>query len=374
MKITKIFIAAAIVCGAVSLHAQVKYTNPVYGSDFPDPTVVRHQDGMFYTYATGGKLLRSKNMVQWTKLDNAISRPTWNDSIKPDGTKDSYSIWACDVSYMDGKYYMQYASALWGNGYRTGVGVAVGDTPTKFTDKGKLFRSTEIGVWNSIDPCYYQEKDKRYIIWGSFNDICIAELNEDGLSVKNFKPIDNPNEKSKMKRFSGATKIAGGAFEGPMIYKRGKYYYLFCSVGTCCEGENSTYRTVVGRSTNIKGPYVNKQGGDMRNDNYTTIIKGNDRFKGPGHNSEIVTDDEGQDWLLYHSYDKNNNFNGRLLLIDKINWVNDWPEVGDGTPSTTEQDGPVFYTGDGANMTYKMVNADLSMSKWKGWVATNSDD
>lgn len=377
MKLSHILSAFVLAGVALLASAQTKYKNPVYDSDFPDPTVVRAKNGTFYTYATGCKMLSGTNLVKWTKQSNPISRPTWNDSTYTEnGAKktDYYSLWACDVSYMDGQYYMQYASALWGNGYRTGIGVAVGDSPTKFTDKGKLFRSTEIGVWNSIDPCFYQEKDKKYIIWGSFHDICIAELEDDGLAVKNFKPINNPNDAGKQKRFTGATKIAGGAFEGPMIYKRGKYYYLFCSVGSCCEGEKSTYKTVVGRSTNLKGPYVNKQGGDMKSDNYTTIIKGNDRWKGPGHNSEIITDDEGQDWLLYHSYDMNNGCNGRLLLLDKINWVNDWPEVEGGVPSSDEHDGPVFYTGNGANMTYKLDNADFSMSKFKYWNTSYTGD
>ena len=359
---------------ALTANAQKKYTNPVYGSDFPDPTVQRALDGMFYSYATGCKCKRSSDLVKWSDVSGVISRPTWNDSTKADGSRDNYSLWAADVNYVDGKYICYYASALWGNGSRTGIGVAVGDTPTKFTDKGKLFRSTEIGVKNSIDPCYVEEFDKKYIVWGSFNDICIAELTDDALSIKNFNPINNPQPNGSWTRHRGVIKIAGGAFEGAMIYKRGKYYYLFCSVGSCCEGENSTYRTVVGRATKLTGPYVNKQGGQMVSDNYTTIISGNDRWKGPGHNSEIITDDEGQTWLLYHSYDKNNNFKGRLMLLDKITWQNDWPVVNDGHPSSDERDAPIFYTGNGANVTYKMSNTDLSKSQWKSWNVTSSED
>ena len=327
--------------------AQKKYSNPVYGSDFPDPTVQRALDGTFYAYATGCKCRKSTDLVNWTDVSGVISRPTWNDSIKPDGTRDYYSLWAADVNYVDGKYICYYASALWGNGSRTGIGVAVGDTPTKFTDKGKLFRSTEIGVKNSIDPCYVEEFDKKYLVWGSFNDICIVELTDDALAVKNFSPINNPQPNGSWSRHPGVTKIAGGAFEGAMIYKRGKYYYLFCSVGSCCEGENSTYRTVVGRATRLTGPYTNKQGAQMVSDNYTTIISGNSgstgRWKGPGHNSEIITDDEGQTWFLYHSYDRNNNFNGRVMLLDKITWDrNDWPVINDGHPSSGEMDAPIF--------------------------------
>lgn len=358
-----------------SASAQKKYTNPVYGSDFPDPTVQRALDGTFYSYATGCKCRKSTDLVNWTNVSGVISRPTWNDSIHADGTRDNYSLWAADVNYVDGKYICYYASALWGNGSRTGIGVAVGDTPTKFTDKGKLFRSTEIGVKNSIDPCYVEEFDKKYLVWGSFNDICIVELTEDALAVKNFNPINNPQPNGSWKRHAGVTKLAGGAFEGAMIFKRGKYYYLFCSVGSCCEGENSTYRTVVGRATKLTGPYTNKQGGQMVNDNYTTIISGNDRWKGPGHNSEIIIDDEGQTWLLYHSYDRNNNFNGRVMLLDKITWdKSDWPVINDGHPSSDERDAPIFYTGNGANVTYKVINADLMKSGWKGWNVTASEN
>ena len=354
--------------------AQKKYSNPVYGSDFPDPTVQRALDGTFYAYATGCKCRKSTDLVNWTNVSGVIDRPTWNDSTKADGSKDYYSLWAADVNYVDGRYICYYASALWGNGSRTGIGVAVGTTPTKFTDKGKLFRSTEIGVKNSIDPCYVEEFDKKYLVWGSFNDICIVELTDDALAVKNFSPINNPQPNGSWKRHPGVTKLAGGAFEGAMIYKRGKYYYLFCSVGSCCEGKNSTYRTVVGRSTKLMGPYVNKQGGQMLSDNYTTIISGDDRWKGPGHNSEIITDDEGQTWLLYHSYDSKNNYDGRLMLLDKITWQADWPVINNGHPSSDEQDAPVFYTGNGANVTYKLVNADLMKSGWKGWDVTASDD
>ncbi len=372
-------------CLMVSAFAQTQktYKNPVYGSDFPDPTVIRAADGTFYAYATGCKAKKSTDLVKWTDVSGVISRPTWNDStyIDGDGNKktDYYSLWAADVSYVDGKYVCFYASALWGNGSRTGIGVAVGDTPTKFTDKGKVFRSTEIGVKNSIDPCYVEEFDKKYLVWGSFNDICIAELTDDALAIKDFTPINNPQPNGSWTRHKGVTKLAGGAFEGAMIYKRGQYYYLFCSVGSCCEGGNSTYRTVVGRSTKLMGPYVNKQGGQMVSNNYTTIIKGNEgdegRWKGPGHNSEIITDDNGDDWLLYHSYDRNNNFNGRLMLLDKITWSSDgWPTINNGYPSSEEMPAPVFYTGDGANVTYKFQNMDMMKSGWKFWTLNASED
>ncbi len=316
----------------MSLVAQRSYTNPVFNDDFPDPSVQRAPDGYFYAYATGPNCLRSKDLVNWQRVSRVIDRPTWNDTtyVGSNGKLKNvyYSFWACDVSRVKKKYVMYYACALWGNDSRTGIGVASGSSLTKFHDHGKMFRSTEIGVKNSIDPVYWEEKGKKYLAWGSFNGIYISRLSNDGLNLK------DPASKIR---------IAGSAFEGAMIHKRGKYYYLFCSVGSCCEGVNSTYHTVVGRSKKLFGPYLSRDGGRMLDNNYTTIIRANNRWKGPGHNSEIITDKNGDDWLLYHAVDAESSKGGRVMLLDKIVWSDDgWPTINDGTPSTAPQVAPVF--------------------------------
>jgi arabinan endo-1,5-alpha-L-arabinosidase len=65
-------------------------------------------------------------------------------------------------------------------------------------------------------------------------------------------------------------------------------------------------------------------------------------FVGPGHNSNIITDDAGNDWILYHAYWKGNNYDGRCLLLDRVHWDEDgWPIIGNGTPSLTSE-APVF--------------------------------
>jgi DNA topoisomerase-1 len=84
--------------------------------------------------------------------------------------------------------------------------------------------------------------------WGSFHGIYLTELTEDGLEVDDIHNL---------------TRIAGTAYEGTYIHKRGDYYYLFASTGSCCEGLKSTYQTVVGRSKSLYGPYVNKAGERM---------------------------------------------------------------------------------------------------------------
>lgn len=346
----------ALLLASTSILAQTRYSNPVYNIDFADPSVQRATDGTFYAYATGCAVAKSTDLVHWTNVNNVFYRPNWNDSTYvKDGKQqtDYYSLWASDVNYVDGKYIMYYASALWGNGSRTGIGVATATSPTRFTDHGRMFRSTEIKVENSIDPCYIEEGDKKYLAWGSFNGIYIAELTDDGLAVKDFSQIK---------------KIAGTAFEGALIHKRGGYYYLFASTGSCCEGVRSTYETVVGRSKNLMGPYTNKTGQLMTSNYRTVLISKNQKWIGPGHNSEIITDDAGQDWIMYHAYNAQTPDVGRVLMLDRLKWdAMGWPYVEGGSPSTGEVDGPVFYNGNGRNMGYKLQNADFMKSGFRHW-------
>ncbi len=293
------------------------YYNPVVSYSLPDPTIIKATDGYFYLYATedtrNTPIHKSKNLVDWTMLGTAFTDAT-RPTFEPNG-----GLWAPDINYINGKYVLYYSMSVWGGEWSCGIGAAVADKPEgPFTDKGKLFRSDEIGVQNSIDQFYIEEDGKKYLFWGSFRGIYAVELADDGLSVK-----------------QGAEKkqIAGTAFEGTYIYKRDGYYYLFASIGTCCEGVNSTYQLVVGRSQSLFGPYVDKSGKDMLDNGYSLVIGSNDRFVGNGHCSEIVQDDKGNDWVLYHGVDKQNP-SGRVLLLSQIKWDNEgWPFVEGSAPA-----------------------------------------
>lgn len=293
------------------------YMNPVYPSSMPDPTVIRAPDGYFYLYATedvrNTPILRSSDLVTWNLTGTAFTSET-RPSFEPKG-----GIWAPDINYINGKYVLYYSMSVWGGEWTCGIGVAVSDKPEgPFTDKGKLFRSNEIDVQNSIDQYYIEDDGKKYLFWGSFHGIYAIELSDDGLSIK------NGDEKRQ---------IAGTAYEGACILKKDGFYYLFASIGTCCEGIKSTYTTVVGRSENLFGPFLDKSGRSMSSNYHEVLIHGNDRFFGTGHNSEIVTDNRNKTWILYHAVDKINP-KGRVLMLDEVQWKNGWPFVEGNAPGS----------------------------------------
>ncbi len=311
MKIKSLFLGLTF---SVSLHAADKYSNPVIDYSLPDPSIIKGEDGYFYLYATEDirnlPIHRSKDLVNWEFLGTAFT-----DENRPDFEPNG-GIWAPDINKIGDKYVLYYSMSVWGGEWTCGIGCAVSDRPEgPFKDCGMMFRSNGIKVQNSIDPFYIEDNGHKYLFWGSFRGIYAIELSEDG---------------------SCPVQIAGTAYEGTYIHKRGGYYYMFASIGSCCEGLKSTYTTVVGRSTSLFGPYLDKKGQSMMDNHHEILIHKNDSFVGTGHNSEIVSDNAGTDWLFYHAVSVANP-DGRVLMLDKIDWIDGWPSVEGNSPSVKSE-------------------------------------
>lgn len=324
----KLFIISALCCLAACSSSSSKteddpenqpknvYHNPVINYSLPDPSVIKGEDGYFYLYATENirnlPIHRSKNLVDWEYVGTAFTNDTRPD-FEPKG-----GLWAPDINKIGDKYVLYYSMSVWGGEWTCGIGCATADKPEgPFKDHGKMFRSNEINVQNSIDPFYMEDGGKKYLFWGSFRGIYGIELSDDGLSIK---------KGAKLRQ------VAGTAYEGTYIHKKDGYYYFFASIGTCCEGLKSTYTTVVGRSKKLFGPYVDKSGKKMLDNHHEVLIHKNDAFVGTGHNSEIVTDKAGNDWMFYHAVSTKNP-GGRVLMMDKVNWKDGWPSVTGNSPS-----------------------------------------
>jgi arabinan endo-1,5-alpha-L-arabinosidase len=318
-----------------------QYKNPVFEPILADPTVVKADDGWFYAYGTmddwgdgnGPHLVpvvRSRDLAHWTYVKDALpTKPSW---------KEKGGIWAPDVVKVNGKYHMYYAYSTWGD-VNPGIGLAVADAPAgPFQDVGKLFLSQEVNVPNSIDPFYLEADGKKYIFWGSYSNAPEqgpygVELSADGKSVPDLN-----------KKF----KVAAGDFEAVMIQKKGDYYYFLGSKESCCEGAASKYHVRMGRSKDIHGPFLDKEGKDLKERGTgSLLLRGNDIYAGPGHNSRWITDKTGTDWLLYHAIDKKKptvptGANRRVLMLDKLSWKNGWPEILNAEPGVENTAAPLF--------------------------------
>lgn len=295
-------------------NTETQYSNPVIRVSVPDPTVIRSQDGKFYLYGTEDirniPVFRSDDLINWKQVGTAFT-----DETRPKDV-DGASLWAPEIRYIKGKYVLFYSLAIWGQEWVSSIGYAVSDNPEgPFISKGIVFNSYDVNVKNSIDQFFYEEDGNYYMLWGSFRGIYLVQLNvTDDLVIT--------------PQISTMVQVAGTAFEGVNIWKRDGYYYLFASIGSCCEGANSTYSTVVGRSKSLTGPYMSKDGGYMLENAYTVVLSKNSAFVGVGHNSILQKDDEENTWILYHGYQVNKVDDGRLVLLDRVLWDNEgWPYV-----------------------------------------------
>lgn len=313
MQIRCLFLLLSI---SINLLANNEYRNPVINYSLPDPTVIKGEDDYFYLYATENirnvPIHRSKDLINLEFLGTVFTDET-RPNFEPEG-----GIWAPDINKIGDKYVLYYSMSVWGGEWTCGIGCATSESlKGPFIDNGMMFRSNGINVRNSIDPFYIEDDGHKYLFWGSFHGIYAIELSEDGLSLK---PESVP------------VQIAGTAYEGTYIHKRNGYYYMFASIGRCCEGLKSSYTTVVGRSTSLLGPYVDKKGQSMMDNHHEVLIHKNENFVGTGHNSEIVSDDKGMDWIFYHAVSVVNP-DGRVLMLDKVSWIDDWPIVEGNSPS-----------------------------------------
>lgn len=306
---------------------RTSYTNPISTQSLPDPTVIRGEDGKFYLYATEDirnmPVMSSKNLIDWTQEGTVFS-----DNTRPANAM----VWAPDITRQGVNYILYYSIAPYdGNQWQYGVGVALSENPNgPWSNRGKIFLGGDVGVRMSIDPFFFEDEGKKYIVWGSYFGLWAIELDSNGLALK-----------------SGASKVRlvgpdGYGIEAPMIHKRDGYYYFFSSEGG--SGYDNDYKIGVVRSENFLGPYYNKDGGNATTGApLTMILKSNASFQSPGHCSGIITDDKGTDWLLYHSF-VHDYPQGRRLMLDKITWGADgWPSINGGSgPSSSSSEVPYF--------------------------------
>lgn len=294
------------------------YTNPVSVQPCPDPSVIKGDDGFFYLFATedavrGIPILKSKDLVNWSPSGQVFSgaaRPRLDGS--PDG-----NLWAPEIARIGKKYVLYYSYTpkdFAGKEWQWGIGAATADRPSgPWTDKGKIFLSGEIGVQCSIDPCFYTEGGRNYLIWGSYFGIWAIELTADGLSVK---------EDAEKVHLAGQD---GYGLEGSMIFKKDGKYYLFVSEGG--NGYDNDYKLGAARADKLLGPYLNKAGKDVKNAAVDFFLKAGNGFVSPGHCSEIVTDGHGTDWVLCHAFVQGEPDKGCRLVLNRLDWTNGWPAV-----------------------------------------------
>jgi arabinan endo-1,5-alpha-L-arabinosidase len=294
-----------------------------------DPVIIR-QDSTYYIFCTGFgvSVFSSTDMKHWKKEKPVFAAaPQWAVQEIP-GFRGH--IWAPDISYHNGEYYLYYAVSAFGKN-TSAIGVATNKTldPSSknfnWIDHGKVIESVPgRDMWNAIDPNLIVAENDPWLVFGSFwNGMKLVKL--DSSLTKAAEPENWFTVASRQRNYILPDSVAGdAAIEGPFIYKKDNYYYLFVSFDYCCRGEKSTYKMMVGRSEKVYGPYIDKDGVAMNLGGGSLVLEGDKNWNGVGHNA--VANFNGIDYLVFHGYDANDNGKPKLR-IEKLNWINGWPVV-----------------------------------------------
>jgi beta-xylosidase len=273
------------------------YYNPLLPIDYSDPDVIRVGQDYYmvassFTYLPGVPLLHSKDLIHWEQLAWCVQSLPFSRYDQP---VHGCGTWAPAIRWHQGTFYVFIPLPDEGIFVTTAADPAGPWSPLHCVKK----------ACGWIDPCPFWDKDgNAYMVHAYAKsrcgikhriDICrmaadASRLLDDGIEVYN-----NPQMHPTM--------------EGPKMYWRDGWYYIFAPAG----GVGSGWQTVL-RSRAPAGPYEAR----------IVLHQGNSKVNGP-HQGAWVTTPEGKDWF-FHFQDAG--IHGRILHLQPMCWVDGWPFIG----------------------------------------------
>jgi len=199
----------------------------------------------------------------------------------------------------------------------------------RWVDQGLVLRSTAEDDFNAIDPNLVLDgTGQAWLAFGSFwGGIKMRKLDRrtGKLSIEDTRLYSLASRERPDNPVSAPPGLPPDwqAIEAPFIVHHGDYYYLFVSFDLCCRGTKSNYRTMVGRSLNVTGPYVDERGKAMMEGGGSPLLLGNSKWIGPGGESVRMGEDE--DIIVYHAYDARTGVPS--LQISTLTWTDGWPHA-----------------------------------------------
>lgn len=332
--VLSLFALTTSVCSAQNPHV-FTLSGDVAGTH--DPSIMK-EGKTWYVFATGKApgggqfaVRCSGDLKHWKLCGHVFDTiPSWILERSP-GTKE---LWAPDISYVNHEYRLYYAYSLFGKN-TSGIALATNKTldpaspDFKWVDKGLVLESKTEDNFNAIDPNFILDGNGgAWLVFGSFWDgIKMRRLNAAGLLSVDDSTIYSLARRAKT---TDAASASPGlppdweAIEAPFLVHRDGYFYLFTSWDLCCRGLKSTYKTMVGRSKSITGPYLDVAGKDLANGGGTEVLLANSRWLGPGGGSLYLISQK-PDLIVFHAYDSKT---GKpSMQLSTIDWTGGWPRA-----------------------------------------------
>jgi arabinan endo-1,5-alpha-L-arabinosidase len=275
-----------------------------------DPSTIVECDGKYYTFGTGGGGLISEDGWKWK-----------SGGVRPGGGA------APDAIKIGDRYLVTYGATGGSSNHKGAILTMWNKTldPTspdfKYTEPIVVATSDGYEECDAIDPGLMLDPTtgRLWLTYGTYFGYCrMVELDpKTGERVKGNEPVD-----------------ISIVCEATVLTYRDGWYYLLATHGSCCDGSNSTYNIVVGRSKNVTGPFIDNVGRSMLQGGGKMVAATTGRLIGPGHFGRIVLGD-GIEKMSFH-YEADLDLSGRSTLgIRPLIWKNGWPVAGDNVKAGT---------------------------------------
>jgi len=273
------------------------YKNPILFSDYSDPDVIRVCNDYYmvassFNYMPGLPVLYSKDLVNWKVISYVVDKLPFPDYDRPEYGK---GVWAPSIRFHDGKFWVFFATP------DEGIFMSVTTDPHKGWEPLTHVKKTK--GW--IDPCPFWDDDGNAYLVSAFAKSRIGFKSI--LHLSRMKPDGTCLLDEGVHIFDGSVKHP--TIEGPKMYKRNGYYYIFAPAG----GVKTGWQTVL-RSKNIYGPYEDR----------IVMHQGKTDINGP-HQGGWVDTQTGEHWFI-HFQDRE--AYGRIVHLQPMVWVDDWPVIG----------------------------------------------
>lgn len=278
------------------------YRNPILHADYSDPDAIRVGDDYWLTassfcHVPGLPILHSRDLVNWTLVNHALPQLTPADHFAT--PRHGGGVWAPAIRHHAGKFWIFYPDPDFGLYAITARDPRASWSAPVLVKAGK----------GLIDPCPFWDDDgTAWMIhgWaksrsGINNRITLHRLNAEGTAVTD----------------AGETIVDGDklpgwhTIEGPKLYKRAGYYYLFAPAGGVRDGYQAVFR-----ARQLHGPYEPR----------IVLAQGRSPVNGP-HQGAWVDTPAGEHWFLHFQEQP---AYGRVVHLQPMRWENDWPVVGQG--------------------------------------------
>lgn len=275
------------------------YTNPILYCDYSDPDVVRVGNDYYmvassFTNAPGLPLLHSYDLVNWELINYCIKNVP--DSSYDCTVRHGDGVWAPSIRYHAGKFYVCFPMP--------DEGIFMTTATDPYGEWSEPVNIRPGAGW--IDPCpFWDEDGSAYLVSG------VAKSRIGYNSVLNVTPMapDGMSLVGETVRVFDGNELGHRTTEGPKLYKRNGYYYIFAPAG----GVKGGYQLVL-RSKSVYGPYEFK----------IVLIQGSTEVNGP-HQGAWIDTVTGEDWFIHF---RDVYAAGRITYLEPLTWVNDWPVIG----------------------------------------------